>query len=31
MRDGESAGDPERWAAVRAEHLAHAAALARSI
>ena len=31
LRDGEQAGDTERWAAVRAGHLAQAADLARSI
>ncbi|GLY83547.1 hypothetical protein [Actinoallomurus iriomotensis] len=31
LRDGESAGAPERWTAVKAEHLARAAELARSI
>jgi len=31
LRNGESAGDPERWVAVKAQHLARAAELARSI
>ncbi|MEO3751935.1 NAD(P)H-dependent oxidoreductase [Streptomyces sp. B6B3] len=31
LRGGESGGDRERWAALRAEHLARAGALARSI
>jgi NAD(P)H dehydrogenase (quinone) len=31
LRAGESAGGPEAWAAVEAEHLARAAELARSI
>ncbi|MEV4580505.1 hypothetical protein AB0K16_45500 [Nonomuraea jabiensis] len=31
LRDGESAGDPDQWAAVKAGHLARAAELARSL
>ncbi|MGW4958636.1 NAD(P)H-dependent oxidoreductase [Nonomuraea sp. NPDC004186] len=31
LRDGEGAGDPDHWAAVKAGHLARAAELARSL